>query len=234
MSAIDARWTWRHDWNGVGVILADSTETILRRLSAAYLEEARSAALVVLRDVSGAPVELAPVWFDGAKNNWFPDLDPRTSHLLPSFDRWEPFGGCGWLARGVEESALLDRGETLPPQGFEACRRLIEATPSLALCGGGRWVRVEAVPAVDGPLPDEHVLVAMLDVITGDGTFAPVGRVDDSASAPLWRRAQAAAVRGDADALRRLLSDAAQLYSPMGSRIVRGALLDLLAARVGG
>jgi hypothetical protein len=236
---IDASWSWAHTYGGVGVILTDPVETILLHLSVEYLDAARSHASAEFEAALDRPVTLEPVTFHAADNNWFPDLDPETRELLSDFDRWSPFGGVGWLANGVHEAELLTRGEALPARGRSLCLALIQSEPSLSLCGGGRFGRASAVPAVPGPVGSEHQLASLLHDTDADGSnWVPVGSPAE-APAPadpstLWERARAAADRGEADTLLHLLSDARQRYSAPGWRLLRSGTLHLLALRHAG
>jgi hypothetical protein len=238
MSVIDASWSWAHTYGGVGVILTDSVETILLHLSVDYLDTARHAAAVELEASLGRRVQLEPVTFHAADNNWFPDLDPETRELLPDFDRWSPLGGVGWLAKGVHEAELLARANVLPERSRELCLALIEGEPSLSLCGGGRYGRATPVPAVPGPVGSEQQLAALLHDTDADGSsWVPVpaaGEAPRPEPEALWERARAAADRGEADTLLHLLSDARQRYSPPGWRLLRSGTLHLLALRAAG
>jgi hypothetical protein len=241
MSVIDASWTWAHTYGGVGAILTDSTETVLQHLSVDYLERARARAAESFEETLGRPVELEPVEFHSADNNWFPDINPETRELLPDFDRWAPFAGVGWLANGVHEAELLTRGEALPDRGRSLCLALIRGDPSMSLCGGGRFGRPTPVPAVPGPPGASHQLAALLHDTDADGSnWVPVGGWPERASAATaessspWERARAAADRGEADTLLHLLADARQRYSPAGWRVLRSGTLHLLALRQAG
>ena len=242
MSVIDAAWNWAHTYGGVGAILTDSTETILRNLSVAYLDRAREQAAKAFEATLGRTVELEPVTFFSADNNWFPDINPETRELLPDYDRWSPFAGVGWLAKGVHEAELLTRGESLPDRGRSLCLALIRGEPSLSLCGGGRFGRPTPVPAVPGPPGAAHQIAALLHDTDADGSnWVPVGGRPEHPLGPppaepstLWERARAAADRGQADALLHLLADARQRYSPPGWRMLRSGTLHLLALRQAG
>jgi hypothetical protein len=238
MSVIDASWSWAHTYGGVGVILTDSVETILLNLSIDYLDTARAIAAAELEATLGRPVELDPVTFHAADNNWFPDLDPETRELLPGFDRWSPVGGVGWLAKGVHEAELLTRADMLPERSRPLCLTLIQGEPSLSLCGGGRYGRATPVPAVPGPVGSEQQLAALLHDTDADGSsWVPVPTASEMpppGPQGLWERARAAADRGEADMLLHLLSDARQRYSPAGWRLLRSGTLHLLALRAAG
>jgi hypothetical protein len=242
MSVIDASWNWAPTYGGVGAILTDSTEIILRHLSVEYLDRARAQAADAFEETLDREVELEPVTFYSADNNWFPDINAETRELLPDYDRWSPFSGVGWLARGVHEAELLTRGEALPERGRSLCLALIRGEPSLALCGGGRFARPTPVPAVPGPPDASHQLAALLHDTDADGSsWVPVGSRSNQPPGPaasepstLWERARAAADRGEADTLLHLLGDARQRYSSPGWRLLRSGTLHLLALRQAG
>jgi hypothetical protein len=250
MSVIDASWSWAHSYGGVGVILTDPVETILVHLSVDYLDEARAVGAVELEAALGRRVELEPVTFHAADNNWFPDLDPETRELLPDFDRWSPLGGVGWLAKGVHEAELLARTDMLPERSRALCGALIRGEPSLSLCGGGRYGRATPVAAVPGPVGSEQQpavpapagseqqLAALLHDTDVDGSsWVPVPRPGEERPPEpeaLWERARDAADRGEADTLLHLLSDARPRYSPAGWRLLRSGTLHLLALRAAG
>jgi hypothetical protein len=238
MSVIDASWSWAHTYGGVGVILTDPVETILLHLSVDYLDKARAVAAVELEAALGRGVELEPVTFHAADNNWFPDLDSETRKLLPGFDRWSPLGGVGWLAKDVHEAELLARADMLPERSRALCVALIRGEPSLSLCGGGRYGRATPVPAVPGPAGSEQQLAALLHDTDVDGSsWVPVptpGEERPAEPRALWERARAAADQGEADTLLHLLSDARQRYSPAGWRLLRSGTLHLLALRAAG
>jgi hypothetical protein len=142
VSVLDKTWEWILSYGGVGVTLVDPVETILQRLSVPYLAAARAMAAEELQAILRRRAELVPVFFHPWKNNWFPDLDPSISELVPGFDRSAPFTGVGWLAQGVDEEGLIVSRESpyiLPDRGHALCVRLLERTPRLSLCGGGRW-----------------------------------------------------------------------------------------------
>lgn len=214
------------------MILADPVDTILRRLSVAYLDEAASVAKAELEGFLGQTVDLEPVFFHPAKNNWFPDLGPTISDQVLYYDRWGPFGGVGWLAHGVEETALLhsDDPEILPKKGRTLCLRLLDSTPRLSLGGGGRWSS-----GTTAPMDSETQLAAFL---ADNETFPTAWNLESySIVGPPetpWQRAREAANRTDASELLSAMADAHHRYSQAGHRALNAGVLNLLARRLAG
>src|SRR5262245_3547346 len=127
---------------GAGIIVVDPIDTILERVSVRYLDAAQAAGAAEIESFLGRSVELAPAFFHPYNGNFFPDLDPQISELVPEFTRWAPFVGLGWIVHGLGEAVLLHEDATrseLPERGRELCRRLLSCEPRLCLCGGGRW-----------------------------------------------------------------------------------------------
>lgn len=211
------------------MIVVDDVDTILQRLSVAYLDEAAAVATAQLEDFFGRPVELAPVFFHPAKNNWLPDLDPTIHEHVPYYDRWGPFGGLGWLAQDIDETALLhgDEPHLVPDSGRSLCLKLLRATPKLSLCGRGRW------STANGITDTETQLAAFLADNEHDWTswILDSHSVNLPADTP-WQRAQEAANQGDAVALRDALAEAHTRYTSTGHRALTAGVLNVLAKRL--
>lgn len=230
VSLLDKAWHWRHTMGGVGIIIVDPVHTILERLSVRYLDSARAVGAAQVEPVLGHPVELSPAFFHPYKGNWFPDLDPQMSGLIPEFDRAAPFVGVGWVVHGVDEGDLLHEGATradLPERGRELCRRLLDGEPRLCLCGGGRWAA-----ATTTSTGSEFHLAALLAFNEENWPDRiPEPRPPGPPTA-LWDRARRAANLVDAADVRRTLAEGARRYSPAGRRALEIGVLNLLALRV--
>lgn len=229
VSVLDKTWYWKHTMGGVGIIIVDPVDTILERLSVRYLDTARAVGAAEIESFVGRPVELSPAFFHPYQGNWFPDLDPEISDLVPEFDRSAPFAGVGWVLHGVDEQGLIheDASRTeLPERGRALCRRLPGREPRLCLCGGGRWAN--ATTSTDS----EYQLGALLAYSADDfANWVP----DTTQPAPpttLWDRARRAADRAGAAAVRTALAEAHRHYGPAGRRLLGIAVLNLLALRV--
>jgi hypothetical protein len=231
-SALDEVWRWDHSFEGAGVALADPTETILRELSVAYLDAGTARGVAAFEPLLGRRPELVPVGFHPYKGNWFAGMDPALDPYRQPDDPDGPFVGTGWLVEGFDGEMFdvaVDRegAAVLSPAGRELCVSLLDGSPSLMLCGGGRWARARRTR-----MDSADHLVCLLDSRGDAATWAPIGEVPDAVATTVWARARAAAERADAVATRELLAEASRTYSPAGHRVLRAGLLDLLAWRV--
>lgn len=107
VSMLDRAWRWRHRFGGFGVIVVDDVDTILQRLSVAYLDEAVAVASTELEGHLGRPVQLQPAFFHPAKDNWLPDATPRSTSRCPAMTGGVPsvvLAGSTWSSAPTASS----------------------------------------------------------------------------------------------------------------------------------